>query len=145
MIIYRHAKKSDLKELLELHIMMDKEEKSMGCDWEHKADEKFLKEILADKRTISLVATEEEKIIGFGYGREENKVFLLHNIFILRPYRQKNIGSTIYNKIRGKVKNKIMEAYILKGNKYALAFWLKRGFKKTKELKNAFQLQCFLN
>ena len=97
-----------------------------------------LKELLKKKTNFVKWITKDKNKIGFfillkqknKYTKE--KKILIHDIFILKKYRKKNIGNEVVRKIlifSKKQKINVIEIEILLKNKKVYKFWKKFNFK----------------
>jgi diamine N-acetyltransferase len=146
MIEIRKAKLSDLKDIQELnHLLFEKEykefDKLLDLKWTYGADgTNYYKNKLTKPENAGFVAVDEGKIIGYLVGgntkvenyRKVPKVAELDNMFVLKAYRGKGIGTMLHNaflKWCEEKKVKILRVQATAQNIKAINFYRKNGFK----------------
>ncbi|MFA5887539.1 MAG: GNAT family N-acetyltransferase [Candidatus Nanoarchaeia archaeon] len=125
MIKIRAGKKSDVKKLVELDKISNKEIKW----WEPLSKSDFLK-ILKNKNLL-YVGEENREIIAYLSGAIKGKQLILENIFVKKEFRKKGIANKLARKFFSDWKNKSIKAIRLDCPKRLRDFYEKLGFKVT--------------
>lgn len=89
---------------------------------------------------ITLVSEEKKKIIGYIVFICRKSSIYICDIYVLKKYRRKKVGSIFIKKIdniRKKLRKKYIKGNVRKKDSYAISFYKKNGFKilKTKNEK----------
>lgn len=107
-IKYRKATKKDLDALCQLWVKLGKGHVDYHSSYllaknYPSALRKFLKERFEDKKSLIYLAEEQEKIVGFTFGRVKERPLIfkikkegsISDVFIEKSYREKGIGSKL--------------------------------------------------
>ena len=139
----RIAKLKYLKEIIALNQkLFDYEysnfDKTLDCNWPSK-NEKYFKKSITDKNSLTLIAIENNKIIGYFIGnikkaadyRNIKKIAEGDNAYILPAYQRKAIGTQFYKRFsewsKSKGVNRI-KAIVSATNKQSINWHKKIGF-----------------
>ncbi len=139
----RKATLKDLKAIKQLNIELFKDnkkyDKELDIDWAKKHPS-YYKKIIIEKKNITLVAEEENKIVGYITGfiskidddTKLKRVAEADNMFILKEFRGKGIGSKLFKEFINRVKNKKLKVVRLSAyssNLRAIKLYHELGFK----------------
>jgi ribosomal protein S18 acetylase RimI-like enzyme len=142
--LIRRATSSDIEKLVELRILLQRHcEDSNLLIWHMTPDGKTLlrekiKNELADKKRLTLIAEMNGEIIGFIQGEVERRaeympttVGSISTAYVVRKFRRKGVGETLVKRLCEFFSSEGVEDVTLRyiiGNREAEGFWKKLGF-----------------
>jgi len=139
----RKAKLEDIKKIIALNQkLFDYEylnfDKTLDCNWPSK-NKKYFKKCITNKNSLTLIAIENNKIVGYFIGainktedyRNITKIAEGENTYILPKYQRKGIGTQFYKRFLEWAKSKgvnRIKTVVSKKNKQSLNWNKKLGF-----------------
>lgn len=148
MIEVRKASMQDIKQLVKLSTLYEKEEGRIAGRndvWRTKQDKKLIAKDISEwirgKNNYFLVAVDKNKIIGFFKATifrmpkimKTKKICSLKELYVLPEYRSKKIASKLMDKIYklARKKTRVFSIHLSPNNKKALAIYSKWDFKPS--------------
>ena len=139
----RYAKPGDIEEVAELDMKLDGFEKKFDSSLKigkKERTKKWLRKRLKDRNFKLIVTEKNSKIIGYTFGwieKTESFTFkkrgYICDIFILKEYRGKGIGSKLVKKLLKWFKSKgirYVEVEVYSENKRSFKLWKYLGFRE---------------
>ena len=124
----RYARKDDVAEIRSLYKTTDKFNVSPYAD----IDSEELYFWVSDERSIVLVSTIKNGVVGFAYGVCVSPKWFFFDSFLISPkYRRLGIGKILYSRLTEIchfLGIELIQGIVKQGNDSSLDYWLQRGF-----------------